>query len=393
MGPEALHGRMGAVLVQLVILVALSIPQVVLGQTSTSVHLDQLRPPRELELVGEPLVSIGDGSSPQYELFQVGDAVRLADGRIAVLNGGTNEVRVYSPEGRFAVTLGGMGEGPGEFMGAVRLFRGLADSLVVWDGRSVRASVFTVDGGFARTIPLDPRPQAPRLEGVDERGRLLVVAAHFGPSTNPEITRLTESWMLYDAAGRLIDTLGTSPGMAGVVRGTAERMELLKPLIAPTTTYAMGGSMLWIETGESRRLERFNLAARDSQVITWDGPDLSMSPAYQKAIVEDLVKAVPDERQSGYRASLERRPVPKTIPATRRVLADSVGRGWLELAPTPGRSDRVTWIVFGTNGTPEARLVLPSNVSLQSVLSSAVLLIERDEFAVEHVKLYRLSGL
>ena len=151
--------------------------------------------------------------------------------------------------------------------------------------------------------------------------------------------------------------------------------------------------MLWIETGESRRLESVDLVTSDSQVITWDGPDLTMSPAFQKAIVEDLVKTVPVDRQSGYRASLERRPVPKRIPGTRRVLADRVGRGWLELAPIPGRSDRVTWIVFGTDGTPEARLLLPSNMSLQSVLSDAVLLVERDEFDVEQVRLYRLSGL
>lgn len=375
-----------------VVLLAALLPQMAQAQEEAALHLGDLRPSGVLRLADTPSVSIGDGSAPEYELFQVQGAVRLTDGRFAILNGGSNEVRVYSPEGRFVTSIGREGQGPGEFMAADRLFRGLADSLIVWDSRSVRASVVTADAGFVRTIPLEASPQAPRLEGVDSKGRLLVVAPDFGASSSPEIRRLTERRFLYDGSGRLIDTLGASPGMTGVIRGAADRMEIQKPLVAPTTTYAIGGSILWIETGEARALEYVDLETGVDHVVSWDGPDLTMTPAYRQAIIRDLAARVPEEMRVGYRASLERRPVPPTIPATARVLADRMGRGWLELAPTPGGRDRTEWIVFGVDGRPEAKLGLDRSISILSVLDDAVIVVERDEFDVERVSLYRLEG-
>ncbi len=383
---------MCALMSRVVALLVLLLPGVALSQTRDSVDLKGLPDLRRLKLASASMVSIGDGRAPEYELSRVGGVIRLSDERIAVLNGGTSEVRIYSPEGGFVCTAGGRGEGPGEFMSADRLFRGLGDSLVVWDGRSARVSVFTPECQFARTIPLTPRPGVARLEGLDGQGRLLVVAADFRASAQTEITRIPESRMLYDPRGALLDTIGMSPGVSGVVRGTTDRVEVLRPLVAPTTTYAVAGSIVWVETGESRRLERVDLSTGSRQVITWGGPDLTMTPAYRKTIIEQLVERVPEDRRSGYRASLERRPVPESIPATIRVLADGVGRAWLELASTPDQVSHVTWIVFGHNGTPEARLDLPRNVSLQSVGVDAILVVETDDLDVEHVKVYRIGG-
>ncbi len=197
---------------------------------------------------------------------------------------------------------------------------------------------------------------------------------------------------MYSPAGKLLDTLGTAPGMAGVIRSSGESLEILRPLVAPTTTYAIGGSMLWIETGESRRLDFLDLDNRVDGVITWNGPDLSMTPAYRQAIIDEAVESVPEESRTMYRASMERRPVPETIPATRRVTSDHEGRGWLELAPPPGGDGPRTWIIFNLEGAPEARVELPPNMSLRSVLDDAVLVVERDDFDVEHVRTYRFSG-
>lgn len=379
---------MGPILVMLVFLM----PQVALSQSRDSVDLKGLPDLTRLRFASTPTVSIGDGRAPEYELARVGGVIRLSDQRIAVLNGGTSELRIYSPEGDFVCTAGGRGEGPGEIMSADRLFRGLGDSLVVWDGRAARVSVFTSGCRFARTVPLTPRPGVARLEGVDGQGRLLVVAAELRASAQGEITRILESRMLYDPHGALLDTIGMSPGVSGVIRGTSDRVEVLRPLVAPTTTYAVSGSIMWVATGETRRLERVDLTAGSRRVITWGGPDLTMTPAYRKAIIEDLVRKVPEDRRSGYRASLESRPVPESIPATTRVLADGVGRAWLELASTPGQVGQVTWIVFGHNGTPEARLDLPRNMSIQSVGADAILVVETDALDVEHVQLYRIEG-
>ncbi len=83
----------------------------------------------------EPVVTIGraEGDEP-YLLHIVRDALRLADGRVVVLNNGTQELRVFDGDGTHLATWGGRGEGPGEFrsLAAIEPWRG--DSIAAWYG-------------------------------------------------------------------------------------------------------------------------------------------------------------------------------------------------------------------------------------------------------------------
>lgn len=67
-------------------------------------------------VASQPELSIGtfEGDSLQ-QLYEVQGALRLADGSIAIANGGSGEIRIYGPSGEFARRLGRKGEGPGEF--------------------------------------------------------------------------------------------------------------------------------------------------------------------------------------------------------------------------------------------------------------------------------------
>lgn len=71
------------------------------------VHYDRSAVPRErwtLDLT--PLVEIGgaDAPDPSSEFAQIRGVVRFEDGRIAVANGATNEIRVLSPNGALAAS-------------------------------------------------------------------------------------------------------------------------------------------------------------------------------------------------------------------------------------------------------------------------------------------------
>ena len=78
-------------------------------------------------VAAEPTVDIGvlDGA-PEYQLFRVRAALTLSDGRIVVSNSGTQQLRLYDPQGRYLVTAGGPGEGPGEFARLGQLLLGHA---------------------------------------------------------------------------------------------------------------------------------------------------------------------------------------------------------------------------------------------------------------------------
>jgi len=76
------------------------------------------------------------------------------DGRIAVLEGQAQEVRVFGADGAPLATFGGKGAGPGELEGAFGLMRDAEDLLWVPDYRNARMSVYDPGAGFLRSYPL-----------------------------------------------------------------------------------------------------------------------------------------------------------------------------------------------------------------------------------------------
>jgi hypothetical protein len=108
-------------------------------------------------VAAEPAVDIGVLEGPEaYQLFEVRDARRLDDGRVVVANAGTNEIRFFDAQGDHLRTIGRQGSGPGEFegLGMVRPFPG--DSLLAYDIRLTRASVFDAEGAFGRSYRVVP---------------------------------------------------------------------------------------------------------------------------------------------------------------------------------------------------------------------------------------------
>lgn len=356
------------------------------------IELGALDPVVSLTLGERPLVSIGDGSGPAHEFFEVGGAVELSDGRIAVLNGGTNEVRIFSQDGEHVASWGGTGDGPGEFRSAERLFVTRGDSLVVWDTRAARATILSPHDGFARAIALDPSPPAARLEGVDERGRLLIAAMRLTPSASPDIRRVTEDLYLHGPDGARISSLGEAPGISGVIRSSGERLEVLRPLVAPTTTYAFREGAVWIETGEWPEMRILDVGAGVSRIVEWQTHDLTLTDDLVQQVIEDQVAAVDDpQARSRLRNALEARPVPERLPATDRVIPGPAGRAWVQLARFPGADEGRVWVVFDATGSAVASVRVGVAIDIQSVSGNRVVVVERGPLDVELVRVYRLE--
>ena len=105
----------------------------------------------------QPSLTIGSiDSEGADQLFGVTDAMRQPNGKIVIANSGSNELRVFNPDGSHAGTWGGQGEGPGEFT----VYSPTA--VVSWPGDSVaapnpwglRLSIFDMDGNHGRDISL-----------------------------------------------------------------------------------------------------------------------------------------------------------------------------------------------------------------------------------------------
>lgn len=101
----------------------------------------------------EPLLQIGAREGADAYLFGgISDAVAFRDGRIAVAEDQSREIRVFDADGRHLTTFGGLGEGPGEISGPPALAAAEPDTILVWDPFQARISWFSAEGTLVRDL-------------------------------------------------------------------------------------------------------------------------------------------------------------------------------------------------------------------------------------------------
>jgi len=113
----------------------------------------------KLEFVKE----IGDKESDDenYYLFRPSDIGRDAGGNYYVLEQTVNQIKVFDSDGKYKMTIGRKGQGPGEIGAATRIAVSVEGNIYVPDQRNGRIQVFAPDGkdlGSTRfnTSPIPP---------------------------------------------------------------------------------------------------------------------------------------------------------------------------------------------------------------------------------------------
>ena len=115
-------------------------------------------------LAQTPDMRLASPASGEWTLFQIEDLDRMEDGRLVVLNRGSQELLVFGRDGEFLRSIGGRGEGPGEFMDPIELDFVAGDSIVVWDwelGRLVLFGAGRVSREKRQAPPAGPRSHRP----------------------------------------------------------------------------------------------------------------------------------------------------------------------------------------------------------------------------------------
>ena len=164
-------------------------------------------------VAAEPSVVIGGPDvADEYALFQVVGAARLADGAIAVANGGSNEIKVYEPDGAFRFAVGGEGEGPGEFSRMRFLIRIPGDSLAVDDIGNARVTVLSPEGRVARDFRIAGVRFASVRDAFDDGSYLASGGAITAPDESFDgLRRFDVPWMRIDPVGELTNDVGAFP--------------------------------------------------------------------------------------------------------------------------------------------------------------------------------------
>lgn len=96
---------------------------------------------------------IGSGDDSDRGFCRIVGVEVGPDGRIYVLDGQDQQIRVYDDAGRPLRTVGRRGDGPGEFTQA-RLFGFKGDTLWVNDAGPMRVTLMSAEGQVLSTFPV-----------------------------------------------------------------------------------------------------------------------------------------------------------------------------------------------------------------------------------------------
>lgn len=349
---------------------------------------------REWRLDG-PTVSIGsvDGP-PDTQLHRVRAVSLLPDGRIAIANGGTAEIRLYDAEGRWIRSLGREGAGPGEF----RVITGLQvippDTLVVFENGEGRVAIFTAEGALVtsrRIVAPGETFQGPEhrlkdgrwlnlmhsteVEGYQKRRNSFVAWSDSASPGDTILSRDGQEYLIYirHQNGQYIGRGAVGYPFAGQDVGAFRdgRMALSSGLAFDVAVVEMGRGKMRIR----RRMERPPLA-----------------PDRVARFVDDYVGRYPPQRQSEVRGHFARLPVPDAAPTHSALQFDPAGSLWIENYRRPWDSLATrNWSVFEPTGSWLGDVEFPRGLRVFEIGDNHVVGVERDSDGVEFVRLYRIT--
>lgn len=318
----------------------------------------------------EPSVEIGsDPILVEAQLHDVSGAARLSDGRIALVNAGSSEVRVFDEGGRFVAAAGREGQGPGEFLAMSLLGVLPGDSILIWDVRNARFSVMSPEPRFARAFSPGQELSSGTLAAVGllsggwpvMQGPLIRDAARPVSGT---VVRADRALLILGSEGGLAATLDTFPSDAMYLE-IAEGIRFTSVPLADGPRLAVGGGQIWAGTGERYEILGFGRAGLE-RIIRLERETRPLTPAVIDQIVEARLAEADDQARPGLRRTYERMTFPDIIPAYRTIVVDRANYVWVE-ETTVGTVAHRTWTIFDPRGRVAGQTELPADFQVYDI--------------------------
>lgn len=325
---------------------------------------------------------------PETPLFEIGAALRLADGRYVVADGGNARVVVYDATGSIRSTAGRAGEGPGEYVALHAVFHGAGDSILAWDRRQRRISVLTSDGAFARSFALETTDDVPFASVADVYSDGSFLATGFvqtgggGPEAGRRIYPIPS--FHFAANGDFVSTAGEHDSGESFYEIGDRGFSVWVPLFGRDSFRGAAG-------------DRYVTAVSDVYEVRFRDPDGTLTSILRRTprarpvtgeararVVEHLVEEARAGQAERLRSVLKSMEVPELLPEFADLFSDPLGRVWLrEYQVVPG-SD-AEWWAWGPDGEALGALVLPATFEPMDAGDDWILGVVRDEFDVESV--------
>jgi hypothetical protein len=348
-----------------------------------------------------PFLTIGTFEGDTlYQLYQVSAATRLPDGRIAISDNGSFQLRIFGPDGTFQGSWGREGEGPGEFQ-SIRVMGVLGpDTLVVLDGRLRRISLFVPEQGFVGQSTVKEEVGMTFVaNGMFEDGSIVFGGGlSFGPGGEIPSDGLSRAGTSYRSAsldGSLAADFGTVPGPEIFIRtqgGGGEYMISASTIpFARRPAASVRGDRFYVGSSDTYEIAGFDATGRLESIFRVLQPPPPVTSSEVDRLMQERVASLDDPSQApAVRSALRDMPTPPTMPAYQSLVVDADGCLWVEGFQRPGVGLK-SWTVFDEEGRPRTRLSLPADNRVLEIGRDYVMAVFEDPLGVEYLRLYGLT--
>lgn len=348
--------------------------------------------------LSERETTIGSVDDPEYVFSPIAHMALGPDGLLYSTHAGEGQVRRWTAEGAPAGSLGGRGEGPGEFRYPYLLgFHG--DSLWVWDVVANRASYFDLAGGFLGSASSRPNPgggRDPFLRPVAPLRDGTFMGVTPAPATAVASGELTEApFVRMDSQGRSLDLIWTQRWERHDVFGGSS---FTQPF-GDTDQSGFGKrGLLVVErrawTGEGDAAVRISEIAFNGDTIFSAAVPYEPVPLTAERFDSVVTAWIEGAARGPARgAELDAAYRPAYLPAVRSFVAAEDGTIWLQrfdpVVSEAGENVHEWWVLNG-EGHPVARVLTPEDLEVKVITDDAVWGIARDDLDVEYIVRHRL---
>jgi hypothetical protein len=346
----------------------------------------------------QPLLDIGGSDAdPHYDLFRVSGVTRLSDGRLAVLNSGTSEVRYYDSTGTWLSSSGRKGQGPGEFESAGILYRLPGDTLFIYDYDPHRLTKLDPNGSFVTSISLvetNGGRQIIPFGRFADGSWAAIVGSIFGIDAQAGLTRPPEMLLHIASDFRQVnDTIVTLPGYSAWVE-TGESnggrfMSVRSPPFPLSSPHRVGDSLIYAGDGAQFAIGVYKPDGTLVRSIRYSVPRTPVTDELLVRVKANEMSKATDRDRADREARWERIPKPGFLAAFSGLIVDADGNLWV-LDPHPLPSDPVAANVFGPDGILLGQVELPVGFTPFEIGGDYVLGVWRDDVDLEHARMYRI---
>ena len=341
----------------------------------------------------DPRITLGsiDGVEQPQLFSRVQGATRLPNGNIAVLDEQTRELRIFDSKGEHLTTVGGSGEGPGEFS-EPRTLTSHGDTLQVDAGlRRVR---FDANGHFLADERMDwsnlPRPglacPLPRFIGDD------VVTCDYPRSarSDPEALMRVQVRMLHSRWGHpAVDTIGVFESMEFFFHYEGHQPQQITHPLSPQGVFAVSERQqrfLYAIT-HTYELREYDFGGQLMRILRRHNAMHALNPDDIAAGFQEGAAQLSGLSPSSAAKRLE---LPDSIAPFSEILYGKGGEIWVALTDRTGRPNS-DYEVFGREGWLLGTVAVPAGVRILEVGQDYILALRMNDLDVPFVELYDLQ--